>query len=127
VSFVESQAVRAVLVLTLAAIVFTGVLFAGGALFFALTPVVQMWAAAGITALVLLSIAYGAALMVRAKGQQPVHKPTPTAASSAAVGPDAATVSMIAGMAREKPLLAVLFAGLLGAAGTIIQHKSRVD
>lgn len=126
-SFVESQAVRAVLVITLAAIVVTGVLFAGGALFFALTPMVEIWAAAGITALALLGIAFGAAVVVRTKGQQPVHKPAPAAATAVAPSPDAAMVSMIAGMAREKPLLAVLFAGLLGAAGTIIQHKNRVD
>lgn len=126
-SFVESQAVRAVLVLTLAAIVFTGTMFAGGALFFALTPVLEMWAAAGITALVLLSISFTVALIIRARGQQPVHKPAAMAATAAAPGPDAAAVSMIAGMAREKPLLAVLFAGLLGAAGTIIQHKNHVD
>lgn len=123
-SFVESQAVRAVLVMTLVATVFTGVLFAGGALFFALTPIIQMWAAAGITAVALLGVAFGAALFVRARAQQPVQKP---AAAAVAPNPDAAVVSMIAGMAQEKPLLAVLFAGLLGAAGTIIQQKNRVN
>lgn len=126
-SFVESQAVRAVLVLTLAAIVFTGVFFAGGALFFALTPIVEMWAAAAIAAVALLGIAFGAALIVRAKGQQPARRPIPATPDAAPTSPDAATVSMIAGLAKEKPLLAVLFAGLLGAAGTIIQQKNRVN
>ncbi len=123
-SFVESQAVRAVLVFTLVAIVFTGVLFAGGAIFLALTLAVEMWAAAAITALILLGSAFAAAAVVRARGQRPVQKVVP---EPAAVAPDAAAMTMIAGMAREKPLLAVLLAGVLGAAGTIIQHKTRVN
>lgn len=120
-SFVESQAVRAVLLLTLAALVFTGVAGVGAAVFLALTLYVPVWAAAAIAGALFLSVAFGAAMIVRSHAHRPVPKPVAVDRS------EDATVAMIAGMAKERPLLALLFAGLMGAAGTIIQHKSRVN
>ena len=120
-AFIEAQAVRAVLLIVLVAVVFTGVAFAGIAGFLALAPYLPAWSAAAIVALVLLVIALGAALIVRGRAL-----PARTGrAEQAASSPDAAAIQAIAGMAQEKPLLAVVFAGLLGAAGTILQNKDR--
>ncbi len=120
-SFVESQAVRAVLLLTLAALVFTGVAGVGAAVFLALTLYVADWAAAAIAGALFLSVAFGAAIIIRSRARPPMPKPVPVDRA------EDATVAMIAGMAKGRPLLALLFAGLVGAAGTIIQHNSRVN
>lgn len=125
-NFVESQAVNAVLILVLAAVVFTGVAFLAGAAFFALLPEMQPWSAALIVGGVLVGLTLAAALVIRAKSRHPVQQATPKPVGSA-IGPETAAMGLIANLAKEKPLLAVLFAGILGAAGTVIQHKNRVD
>lgn len=118
-SLIESQAVRAVLVAIVLAAVFAGVLFAALAGFLALAPHVDgAWAALIVAAVLLVPVVVGA-FVVRGSAAQPAPP------KQAAASPDEATVAMIAGMAKEKPLLAVLFAGLLGAAGTVLQARSR--
>ena len=117
---IEAQAVRVVLLVALVAVVFTGVAFAGVAAFVLLAPHMPAAAAAVIVATVFLVPVMVGAFIVR--GQATPPRPKEVYAS-----PDEAAVAMIAGLAQEKPLLAVLFAGLLGAAGTILQHKKRVN
>jgi len=117
---IEAQAVRAVLLIALIAIIFTGVAFAGVAAFLALAPYMPVAAAAAVVAFVLLAVVFLAALVMRGRVRLPHSKP-------ANASPDEAAVALIASMAKEKPLLAVLFAGLLGAAGTILQQKNRVN
>jgi hypothetical protein len=113
---IEAQAVRAVLLFVLIALVFTGVAFAGEAAFLELAVYLTAAGAAAIVAFGFLAIAFSIGFAVR--GHHPKPKP--------AVSPDDAAIGLIAGMAKDKPLLAVLFAGLLGAAGTILQHKNHV-
>ncbi len=120
-SLIESQAVRAVLIAIGLAVIFTGVLFAALAGFLALAPYMDgAWAALIVAAVLLVPVLAGA-FIVRGSATH-VARPKPDAAP---VSSDEATVAMIAGMAKEKPLLAVLFAGLLGAAGTVLQARSR--
>lgn len=122
-SLIESQAVRAVLLAIGLAVIFAGVLFAALAGFLALAPHMEgAWAALIVAAVLLVPVLTGA-FIVRGSAAH-VARPQP-AAAAAAPSPDEATVAMIAGMAKEKPLLAVLFAGLLGAAGTVLQARSR--
>jgi len=116
---IEAQAVRAVLLLAFAAVVFTGVAFTGYAGFLALVPYMTPALAAVVVGFAFLAAALAVALIVRSRAQP---RPQPISQQN----PDTAAVAMIAGLAKEKPLLAVLFAGLLGAAGTILQQKNRV-
>jgi drug/metabolite transporter (DMT)-like permease len=118
---IEAQAVRAVLLLTLVALVFTGVAFAGYAGFLVLAPYMPAAAAAAVVAFVFLAVAFSVAFVVRRRVHQPRSEP------AAAQSSDAAAMALLAGMAKEKPLMAVLFAGLLGAAVTILQQKNRVN
>jgi hypothetical protein len=127
-ALLEAQAVRIALAIVAIAAVFAGMTFAGVAVFLALmTNMHAAWAAAIVAAVMIMPVVIGA-IIVRVRAL-PVRPAVAAAAAPApAVGTaDEATVRMIAGLAQEKPLLAVLFAGLLGAAGTVLQQKSRVN
>jgi hypothetical protein len=120
-AFLETQAVRAVLAVIAMAAIFAGMTLAGLALFLALMPYMHpAWAALIAASVLIVPVVIGA-FIVRSRAV-PRARPQP-AVAAAATTPDDAAMQMIAGMANEKPLLAVLFAGLLGAAGTILQHR----
>jgi hypothetical protein len=117
-AFLETQAVRAVLALIAVAAVFAAMTLAGLALLLALMPHMHPAWAALVSAVALIApVVVGAAIMrSRANALRPQAAP-------AAATPDEAAMTLIADMAKEKPLLAVFFAGLLGAAGTVLQHR----
>jgi hypothetical protein len=120
-TFLETQAVRAVLAVIAIAAVFAGMTLAGVALFLVLMPFMHpAWAALLAGVALIAPVLIGAAI-VKSRATRPLARPA--AAPAAAATPDDAAMALIADMAKEKPLLAVFFAGLLGAAGTILQHK----
>ena len=125
-SLIETRAVQAVLLLALAASVFAGAGFAGFAIFMALAPVMAPAWAAAIAAAILIGVPLLVAFVVRARVRAPRTQPQPQAAVGGQ-NPETAAVAMIAGLAKEKPLLAVLFAGLLGAAGTLANDRRRAE
>ena len=120
-ALIEAQAVRAVLLVILVAIVFTGVAFVGGAAFLALGPYMPPALAAAAVGIGFLAVALCVGFAVRGRA-----RPARVEQATSAQNPDAAAMALLAGMAKEKPLMAVLFAGLMGAAGTILQHKNHV-
>ena len=125
--FIEAQAVRAVLALVLGSAILVGIAFAAFAGYLGLLDLVQpAWAALIVAAAILVPVFVGA-MVVRGHGRHPVPREKREAVSAATQNPDAAAMGLIANLAKEKPLLAVLFAGLLGAAGTLLQQKNRVN
>jgi hypothetical protein len=123
-AFLETQAVRVTLLIVAIAAVFAGMTFAGVAGFLALEPyMLPAWAAVIVAAVLIVPVLIGA-IIVRARAVPPQPK---AATQQVAAGPNDAAIALIAGMARDKPLLAVLFAGLLGAAGTILQNRENRD
>jgi hypothetical protein len=122
-AFIETQAVRAVLLVIVVAAIFAGMTFAGVALFLAVMPYMHpAWAALITAAVLILPVLVGGAI-VKSRATRPALRAAPPPQAAAVGTPDDAAMALIAGMAKEKPLLAVFFAGLLGAAGTILQHK----
>ncbi|HMI97870.1 MAG TPA: hypothetical protein VK479_15250 [Micropepsaceae bacterium] len=112
----------AVLVMTASALIWVGVGFAGYALYLALLPDAGMPLAAALAAVILVigPLGWAAIVYVRAHATRPRFHPaevqvTPT-------DPEAATLSLLAKLAQEKPLLAVVFAGILGASQAM-QHR----
>jgi hypothetical protein len=123
-AFLETQAVRLTLLIVAIAAVFAGMTFAGVAGFLALQPHMHpAWAAVIVAAVLIVPVLTGA-IIVRARAAPPEPKPVQ---QQAAAGANDAAIALIAGMAQDKPLLAVLFAGLLGAAGTILQNRENRD
>ena len=123
------------MLITASALIWVGVAFAGYAIYLAMLPQFVAPMAAAIAAVVLVTGPLGWALFVvrrRHYHHQPeirLHQPDPTVAAAAAMaaatppGADAATLNLLAKVAEQKPLLAVLFAGLLGASEAINQRK----
>lgn len=84
------------------------------AIFVLLQPALGVAGAAALTAFVLLL--GPAAWMVWRKSRRP---PPPTK------NPETATLEMLAGMARDKPLLALLGAGLFGLADYLLRNRNK--
>ena len=112
----------AVLVITASALIWVGVGFAGYALYLALLPNAGMPLAAAIAAVILVigPLGWAAIVYVHAHAARPKFHPAEVQATPA--DPEAATLSLLAKLAQDKPLLAVVFAGILGASQAI-QHR----
>jgi hypothetical protein len=111
------------LLITASALIWVGVGFAGYALYLALLPQSGPPLAAAIAALVLVIGPLGWAVIVLLHSARPrpqIHPPDPR---FAAIDADNTALNVLAQVAQDKPLLAVLFAGILGAAEAIRRRK----
>jgi hypothetical protein len=112
----------AVLMITVSALIWVGVAFAGYALYLAFLPNAGAPLAASIAAaiLVLGPLCWAAIVYLHAHATRSKYHPAEVRVTPA--DPAAATLSLLAALARDKPLLAVVFAGLLGASEAL-QHR----
>ena len=118
------RAVAGVLLLIAAsALIWVGVAFAGYALYLAFVPKTgEAWAAA-IAAAILVIGPLGWTMMLllrRPRARPQIQAPDPRITRQ---DPEAATLNMLAQVAQEKPLLAVVFAGILGASEIFLRRK----
>ena len=113
----------AVLLVTASALIWVGVGFAGYALYVALLPNAGAPLAAALAAVILVIGPLGWAAIANlryAHAARPNFHPAEVQVTQA--DPEAATLALLAKIAQEKPLLAVVFAGILGASQAI-QHR----
>jgi hypothetical protein len=114
-----------VLLITASALIWIGVAFAGYALYLALlSRVAQPWAAALAGAILVAGPIGWALIMELRTGRPRLHHPEPQLAKAE---PENATVAMLAKVAQEKPLLALVCAGILGASEAILRRKDIDD
>ncbi len=106
---------RAVVVIFGAALVWVGVAFAGYALMLAMLPTLGPAQSAAVTAAALL---IGPALYLTVAALR--KKPEPLAVEP---NPEGAVLATLAAMAQDRPLLAVLGAGLFGAADVLWKKR----
>ena len=113
----------AVILITASALIWVGVAFAGNAIYLALIPkVTEPWAAAVSAAILVIGPLGWVALMILRRRSEPrpkLHHPDPRSALAV----DDPTLNLLAKVAEEKPLIAVLFAGILGASEAISHRK----
>jgi len=107
---------RGFLLILGSALIWGGVAFAGYALYIALLERLTPLAAAAATAAILLAGPLLAVLAMQFR-RSPAQLPDPDLRPTQQVQ-DNAVLQLLAGVAKEKPLLAVLVAGLIGAAET---------
>lgn len=115
--------VGAVLLVTASALIWVGVGFAGYALYLALLPNAGAPLAAALAAVILVIGPLGWAAIANlryAHAARPKFHPAEVQVTQA--DPQAATIALLAQVAQEKPLLAVIFAGILGASQAM-QHR----
>jgi hypothetical protein len=115
----------AVALITASALIWVGTAFAGYAIYLALIPETREPWAAAIAAFVLVigPLGWTALLVIRhsSRSKPKLHQLDPRVPSAGE--PDAATLDLLARVAQEKPLLAVVFAGILGASEVIAHRK----
>ena len=115
--------VGAVLLVTASALIWVGVGFAGYALYLAFLPDAGAPLAAALAAVILVigPLGWVAIAHLRyAHAAKPKFHPAEVQVTPA--DPEGATLALLAKVAQEKPLLAVVFAGILGASHAI-QHR----
>ena len=114
----------AVLAITASALIWVGVGFAGYAIYLAFLPQTGApWAAAIAAAILVIGpLTYAAFVHLRVPHAARPHLHTPDARITPAETENA-TLTLLAKMAQEKPLLAVLFAGILGASEAVLHRK----
>ena len=112
----------AILMIAASALIWVGVGFAGYALYLALLPDAGAPLAASIAAIILVigPLSGAAIIYIHAHATRPKYHPAEVQVTPA--DPAAATLSLLATLARDKPLLAVVFAGILGASEAL-QHR----
>lgn len=110
---------RAVIVLIGAALIFSGTGFAGYAIMLALLPKLGAIGAAAASAGILLIVPLGYLLIAAWRAP-----PAPKSADVQESVIDTVVLTTLAGVARDKPLLAVMGAGLVGAAGMLLRRRS---
>ena len=117
----------AVLLITASALIWVGTAFAGYAIYLALIPNTHETWAAAIAAVVLVigPLGWVALLNLRRK-QTRLHRPDPAISRGPALDADNATLNLLARVAQDKPLLAVLFAGILGASEAMTHNKEQM-
>jgi hypothetical protein len=117
----------AVLLITASALVWVGTAFAGYAIYLAFIPATREPWAAAIAAGILLIGPLSWALLLNARRSRPrLHQPDPALPSASALDPDNATLNLLAKVAQTKPLIAVLFAGILGASDAMTHRKGQL-
>ncbi len=116
----------AVLLITASALIWVGTAFAGYAIYVALIPETKEAWAAAIAAIVLVigPLGWTAMLVIRRSSRPGPRLHQPDARIPAANEADSATLNLLAKVAQEKPLLAVVFAGILGASEALAQRKN---
>lgn len=121
----------AVLIITASALIWVGTAFAGYAIYLALIPQTTAPWAAAIAAIVLVIGPLGWAAIVNLRRsphpEKPkLHQPDPRLSGVAPADADTATLNLLARVAQEKPLLAVVFAGILGASEAIANKRNQL-
>lgn len=106
-------AARALVLMGVMALVIVGVGFAAYAVYLAFVPVLEPAGAAAITAAILLVLPALCVFSVALR----------TGGAKQPLDVDNATLSALAGIAKDKPLFAILLAGLVGAAGAVNGKK----
>ena len=111
-----------------AVLVFAGAGFACYALYAALVPSVGNAAAAAIAAAILLVIPALGVIVLSLKARRARNAlfdklEEAAARSTLPNSPDAVTLNYLASFARDKPLLAVLLAGIFGAAMSLLRDR----
>jgi hypothetical protein len=93
------------------------------AVYVAFVPLAGAGWAAAIVAGLLLSGPLGCLLIISLRAPRPkLYTPEPTRLPQSDT--DRAALALLANVAKEKPLLAMLFAGLIGAAGAVLKRKA---
>jgi hypothetical protein len=112
-----AQAIASAVLFVLAsALIWIGVAFGGYALFLAFLPRAGApWAAALAGALLLIGPVGWAAIMNIRRSREVVRTHA---------GAQDATLDLLARVAQEKPLLALVFAGILGASEAVLHRKN---
>jgi len=114
-------ALRGFLVIAGSAVIWTGVGFGAYAIYLAFTPALGSTGAAAVTSGLLFVGPLSWVLIMQLRRPHP-HLAAPDL-RPAENDQDKAVLQLLAGVAKEKPLLAVLFAGLIGAAETVRRRR----
>jgi len=113
-----------VLLIMASALIWVAVAFAGYALYLAFVPQTGApWAAALAAAILVVGPVTAAVIM---KLRTPRANPAAVHVAEARIAPadtQDATLKLLAKVAEDKPLLAVVFAGILGASEAILRRK----
>jgi hypothetical protein len=113
-----------VLLIMTSALIWVAVAFAGYALYLAVLPRAGAPMAAALAAVVLIAGPVTAAIIMKLRA--PRAKPATVHVPEARIAPadsQDATLKLLAQVAEDKPLLAVVFAGILGASEVILRRK----
>ncbi len=116
----------AVLMITASALIWVGTGFAGYAIYLALIPETREPWAAAIAAAILVIGPLGWAVLLNVRRAKPRLYQPERRIASATLDPDNATLNLLAKVAQEKPLLAVLFAGILGVSDAVKHRKEDI-
>ena len=114
-----------VLLIIASALIWVAVAFAGYALYLAFLPKTGAPWAAAVAAAILIAGPITAAVLMKLRAPSP-KPPPPVHVAQAQVEPaetQDATLKLLAKVAEDKPLLAVVFAGILGASEAILRRK----
>jgi hypothetical protein len=114
-----TAASRAVILSFGAALVLTGVALAGYAIMLTLTPWFGAAGSAAATAAALLVLPL---VFLAAGGMRAISARSPVASQ---INPETAVLRTLANVARDRPLLAVIGAGLFGAADVVLRSPGR--
>jgi hypothetical protein len=116
-----------VLLIMASALIWVAVAFAGYALYLAFLPQTGAPLAAALAAAILIVGPVTAAIIMklRAPRAKPASVHVPEARIAPANSQDA-TLKLLAQVAEDKPLLAVVFAGILGASEAILRRKQDI-
>ncbi|HEX3487659.1 MAG TPA: hypothetical protein VHT51_21570 [Micropepsaceae bacterium] len=112
----------ALLLITASALIWVGVGFAGYAIYIALIPRLSAPWAAAIAAAILVVGPLGWAIIVRAPSSRRAEFRLSNGRTVVKDSQDA-TLDLLAKVAQEKPLLAMVFAGILGASEAVLHRK----
>jgi hypothetical protein len=120
-----------VLIITASALIWVGTAFAGYAIYLALIPQIKAPWAAAVAAVVLVVGPLGWAAIVNMRrpahpSKPRLHQPDPRTAAVLPGDAETATLNLLAKVAQEKPLLAVVFAGILGASEAIANRRNQM-
>jgi hypothetical protein len=114
-------ALRGFLLIAGSAIIWIGVGFGAYAIYLAFVPALGiLWAAAATSSLLLAGPLTWVIVIHMRRPHPHLSTPDPRPAQN---DQDKAVLQLLAGVAKEKPLLAVLVAGLVGAAETVRRRK----
>lgn len=118
------------LIITASALIWVGTAFAGYAIYLALIPqITAPWAAAVAAVILVIGPLGWAAIVNVRRSAQPskprLHQPDPRIAAVAPGDAETATLNLLAKVAQEKPLLAVVFAGILGATEALTNRRNQ--